>query len=391
MIVHVFNSTLVSGPETLVIPSLPLLEKPATVVLLAESRRADESKKVEDYVRRIGVPLRVITVRGRVDSAAIREFASVLNDLKPSVVHAHDVKASTYLLKAAKQIKDRDFPIVSTHHGVRGRFGWKIKLYEWFYAKLVLPYFDRVLAVCTTDGELLRARGLQNSKVVVHLNGVDRPEVSQEARLATRTELHRAWNLEAYGIPPDSIVIGFAGRLATEKRIDRILKLMSALQNRATLPRWDLVIFGIGPLGDSLKEQASALKLDQRVHWLGYRSGLGDEMSGFDLLLSLSDAEGLPINLVEAGWSGTPVFATKVDGNLDLIPSERYGILVSTEESEEQMADALASLIGDTSKRRSIGAAYQKRIKEHFSGAKWRKELLEIYSKIEKSNGYQLS
>jgi glycosyltransferase involved in cell wall biosynthesis len=112
---------------------------------------------------------------------------------------------------------------------------------------------------------------------------------------------------------------------------------------------------------------------------MGYRGTVGAEMAGFDLLLSLSFAEGLPINLVEAGWAGTPVFATAVDGCLDLVPSKEYGILVDPALSEVALSELLASALSSPSEIRLQGERFQQRIEEHFSGAVWTKRLEELY------------
>ncbi len=58
---------------------------------------------------------------------------------------------------------------------------------------------------------------------------------------------------------------------------------------------------------------------------MGYRDDVGRELAGLDLVLSFSKAEGLPINLIEAGWAGTPVMSMLVGGVKDLIPGDSFG------------------------------------------------------------------
>ncbi|HTL12683.1 MAG TPA: glycosyltransferase, partial [Bdellovibrionota bacterium] len=346
MIVHVFNSSIVSGPETLVIPALKALGEPVTVVFLYETRRGDACDGPVKYAEALGLPTRVVKVHSRVDGGAVRRLREVLKELKPSVVHSHDVKASTYVLKASGPKSRREWALVSTHHGVRGRSGWVPKFYEGFYARWILPGFDRVLSVCGSDRQLLLKRGLDPERVNVHLNGVDRRKVVMADRPSERARIQESWGLAQRRIPNDSVVLGFAGRIAGEKRLDRVLNVARELsENGIDLPRWDLVIFGTGPLEAEYHAMTREMGLEDRVHWMGYRSGLGSEMAGFDVLMSLSDAEGLPINLVEAGWAGTPVLATGVDGNRDLFPTPEHGLTVPVEESDWEIADALARLI----------------------------------------------
>jgi hypothetical protein len=104
-VLHVFNSTIVSGPETLVMPELLALKDQgidAEVVILTESRRARESQNVVDYARGLGIKTHAVAVHSRVDRSAILELAATFDRLRPEIVHSHDVKASTYTLKAAR-------------------------------------------------------------------------------------------------------------------------------------------------------------------------------------------------------------------------------------------------------------------------------------------------
>ena len=382
MVVHVFHSTIVSGPETLVVPALPRLGVPVTVVQLCESRvGVERAKKVTEYPRSFGLEVREVWVHSRYDRAAIRRLSEVLIELQPTVVHAHDVKASAYVLAASRlaaRAGKKSWSLLSTHHGVRGRSGFVNKAYEWFYTRCILPGFDRVLAVCTSDRALLVNRGLDPARVVIHLNGVDRTEIPQASREAESTRIRKSWKLADHGVSDQTILIGFLGRLAPEKRLDRILTLCSLLKsNHPDLPDWKLTVFGTGPLDEELKEMTRSLGLEKQILWMGYRGGVGNELAGFDIVISMSKAEGLPVNLIEAGWGGTPVFATRVDGNLDLVPSDEFGVLVDPAQSDIETASRLAELLKSPSKRASIGQSFQKRVREQFSGARWMKDLWE--------------
>lgn len=378
-VLHVFNSTIVSGPETLVIPALRGLREhgiDAQVTILTESRRAAESARVVAYARGLGLVTHDVPVRSRVDRDAIDTLARLIAATCPAIVHSHDVKASTYTLKAARKLGKGKAPrIVSTHHGVRGRSGLRSKLYERFYARFVLPGFDRVLAVCTSDRGLLVARGLPMERTLAHRNGVDRPRVDESARERESARLRAEWRLEERGVRPGDLVVGFVGRIAPEKRIDRILKVASLVDR----DDWKLVIFGTGPLEAELKAQARALGLGSKAVWMGYRAGVGAELAGLDALIAMSDAEGLPINLVEAGWAATPVLATAVDGILDLVPDPDHGTLVDVSADDAAFARELSELLSSAERRRRIGRNFQARVEREFSGRRWVADLAGIY------------
>src|SRR5690606_27121748 len=128
------------------------------------------------------------------------------------------------------------------------------------------------------------------------------------------------------------------------------------------LPKWIFAVFGTGPLENELKAKCSSLGLNSEVLWMGYRNGLGSELAGLDVLIALSDGEGLPINLIESGWAGTPAVATTIDGIVDLIPNSSYGVLVRREDDEKTIASKLAKILADAALRREMGLRFQARV-----------------------------
>ena len=297
-LLHVFHSTSVNGPEALAIPALSKLSGKAGVVFLRELRAGEKASEPIRYAESFGIPTFVISVRSRYDLAAMKHLGQLFVSQGARIVHAHDVKASTYTLKASRLSKCNAL-LVSTHHGVRARIGLRNKLYEYFYVRSILPHFDRVLAVCSSDRRILLRRGLRPNQVLVHLNGVNRPYIAPAARGEQRRLIHERWGL---GVETGSVILGMVGRLAPEKRVDKLLRVLAELRLRhPDLPSWRFLCFGTGPLAESLEALAKQLGLESVVNFRGYRPRVGDEMAGFDILLSLSDAEGLPVNLLEAG------------------------------------------------------------------------------------------
>jgi glycosyltransferase involved in cell wall biosynthesis len=374
VIVQVFNSSVVSGPEALVIPALPSLGEKAAVVFLSESRKGNFSKEPPAYAASFGLEVHEIRVRSRWDRQAIRELSELLSRLGPRIVHAHEVKAAAYVAAAAPP--ERSYRLFTTNHGIRAKRAPKLRFYEWLFTHWVMPRFDRVFCVCSSDRELLIRRGVPESKVEVHLNGIDRKKITLSERQAESKRIRALWNA---GVKDGALCFGLVGRLAPEKRHDYTLR---AFQRAVVLaPELDLhlVIFGRGALEEALKRRTAELGLDNRVHWMGYRGTVGDELAGLDLLLSLSIAEGLPVNVIEAGWAATPVLATGIDGNLDLMPDKNCGVLVKVNEREETIAREMVRLARDSQLRSRLGSGLQRRVESSFSGKIWLANLLEFY------------
>lgn len=373
MIVHVLNSSKVGGPESLVLPALANLRLPHAVVFLLEKRCGERGRRGFEYARSLKIPACEVPVASRFDPAAISNLGRLLTRLGARVTHAHDVKASTYTLLAAR-FSGVKTALFSTHHGIHGRPDVKTKVYERFYARAVLPWFDRVLAVSSPDHAELVRRGL-GEKAQLHLNGLDARYVAPTDRAAVSRRLRKEW-----GVDETVPLIGIVARLSKEKRHDRALRALASLrQTRPDLP-WRLVCFGVGARARELEALAHDIGLTDRVSWMGYRPRIGDEMAGFDLVLSMSDAEGLPLNLVEAGWAGTPVVATAVGGVRDLIASAAEGILVSPSDPPAVIGRAIGTAIENASLRASLGGALQTRVLQRFTQRAWLARLRELYA-----------
>ncbi len=385
MIVHVFNSSIVSGPETLVLPALLHLGVPTCVIFLVEARLGAESRCPVEYARGLGHRVETVTVRSRWDPAAFAELREILDRLRPRIAHAHDVKASLYLHQARKQAPGLRSALVSTHHGAAYRRG-KIRLYEEYYVRRVLPHFDLILAVCTQDRASIVRRGVAAAKVAVHLNGTECARIAPKDRNAVAEELRKRWRKRNSRLPAssDAIYFGAVGRLSPEKRHDRMLAVLGALRRSETGSRKPvLVCFGIGAEEERLRNEARRLGVEDAVFWMGYSDTISEEMAGFDALLCLSDGEGIPISLLEAGWAGTPVFATAVGGIPDLISSPDVGYLVDKRHSDEEIASLVGDALSDPAGMQRVGEAFQARVGSEFSRTAWLGTLRAAYTRIE--------
>ena len=166
-----------------------------------------------------------------------------------------------------------------------------------------------------------------------------------------------------------------------------MIEVMAEIQAEGTLsPPPLLLCWGRGPLEAHLRKQARAAGVEHLVHFLGYSTTAAREMAGLDLLLCLSDGEGIPVNLIEAGWAGIPVLSTRVGGIEDLIPEPRYGYTVSLTDSNRQIAHtlsvALAEVMKSGSDIRNRALAYQTRVMTSFSEAAWLETLRDVYQRL---------
>ncbi len=126
-------------------------------------------------------------------------------------------------------------------------------------------------------------------------------------------------------------------------------------QMRAAGHEVTLLIAGDGPYRATLEAQVKSCGVSEYVHFLGVldKERLGTVFTAADVYVLNSAYEGLSHQLLEAMHHGTPVIASAVGGNPELIRNEVNGLLVPYND-EKALVRALASLARDA----ALGTRY---------------------------------
>ena len=147
-----------------------------------------------------------------------------------------------------------------------------------------------------------------------------------------------------WGITPERKVALFVGRAAFEKNIGFLLEMIA----RATWrnPQLLLVIAGEGPALPALRRQASRLRLDGHVRFVGYlpRAGsLRDCYAAADVFTFASTTETQGLVLLEALAIGLPVLAIPALGAAEIIGPQRGAVAAA--DTPEAFAAQLVALL----------------------------------------------
>jgi phosphatidylinositol alpha 1,6-mannosyltransferase len=212
-----------------------------------------------------------------------------------------------------------------------GRVGQAI---AWHRLRKIHNASERTLAPCTATALDLREHGVK--RVHVWARGVDCRRFDPAKRSdQLRTEL----------APGGEVLVGYVGRLATEKRVD-------LLADVAALPGVRLVIVGGGPAEAAIRRAVpSAL-------YLGQRSGedLATIYASLDVFAHAGPHDTFGQTLQEAAASGLPVVAPAAGGPLDLVRDGVTGFLVAPGNAPA-LAGAVARLSADQTLRAAQGRA----------------------------------
>jgi glycosyltransferase involved in cell wall biosynthesis len=136
---------------------------------------------------------------------------------------------------------------------------------------------------------------------------------------------------------------------------------------------------GITTFTDELKGLVNELGLGEVVRFLGQRADMPDLMRAADAVLLPSTHEGLPISLVEAQASGTPVLAAPTAGVPEIITDEQTGFLVPADDPAGY-ARRLGELFRDSTAAGRMTAAALGHIRTRHTWAVFMERLRAVYA-----------
>jgi glycosyltransferase involved in cell wall biosynthesis len=121
-------------------------------------------------------------------------------------------------------------------------------------------------------------------------------------------------------------------RLTDQKDLPTLLTALSF--SKKIYPDMELVIFGEGPLRDSLKKLSEELNISNSVHFLGKTSNPRGAMQVADLFILASKYEGFGLVLVEAMSARLPIIAAK-NSAIPEVVGENHPLLFETSNPKE--------------------------------------------------------
>lgn len=183
-------------------------------------------------------------------------------------------------------------------------------------------------------------------------------------------------------IPPDTLLVGFVGRLSSEKGPSNFVKIASIAHNSAH--DCHFVLVGDGPLYEKLEKDIRNLGMNTFIHLAGLQTDMPAIYDSLDLVVSTSHSEAMPLAILEAMASGLPVIATNVGGILDIIEEGRTGFLNSFDDFDG-IARNIAMLMSDSARRTQMGAAGRKRVEKNFELSKSVSQVSELLKSLTQS------
>ena len=291
-----------------------------------------------------GVRVIACDKRDGADARALWRLRRALAAQRTEILHSHNDTPHYYATVAALGLDLRR--VVNTRHGM-GASSPANRRERLFRHSMRLA--DVSVAVSEAAGHRLANAGLVAAhKIRVLPNGIHpRPFSPREPRL--RQQL-----ATSLGLPPETQLVGFVGRLNWAKDLPTMVAAFA--QVRAQRDDVALVLAGEGEERPEIEAAIAGAGIGDRVFLLGDRSDVPALLPAFSIFAMSSISEGYSIALLEACASALPIVATRIGGNGEIVTDGVNGLVVPPSDPDA-LAAALIHLLGDPDVADRMGRA----------------------------------
>ena len=257
---------------------------------------------------------------------AIGQLRKVINEEQYDIIHTHTPMGSVVTRLAAKQARKKyNTRVIYTAHGFHFFKGAPVLNWLVFYPveKYLSKYTDTLITINMEDYELAKSK-FKKCKDIQYVPGVGIDEekfnfeMSDEEKYELRNSL---------GIKDNDFVMIYPAELSKRKRQIWLINAISELLKEHK--DIHLLLPGKDSLNGQCQELVKELKLENQIHFLGYRKDIPKLLKISNLAVSSARQEGLPVNLMEAMYVGLPIVASDCRGNRDLIKNNYNGLLIN--------------------------------------------------------------
>lgn len=335
---------------------------------------AFEGGPVADKIKKLGVNVKILGINpSKIGFRYLLNLNKTLCWLKENYISFKPDIIQTHLLGAdiwARLVSSKKVKLIQTVHSAedfRGRVFSKKGFKTWFFDHLFLNKTNIIIVVSLAVKTALIRQGVKN-KIVVIPTGIDLTKFKASDAIRQRTRERMGWK--------DKIIIGSVGRLDPVKGYDQLIENLKNLfiQNK----KLHLVLVGNGPQKLYLENLINKLNLKNEIELLGERQDIPQLLNGFDIFVSSSVWEGMPIAVLEAMASGLPVLSTYNGGIKNIIVDRETGLLYSFGKDLEKK---IMLLVNDSNLVQKLGQNARHKVKE-FDIINVAKKYRKIYNSI---------
>ena len=264
------------------------------------------------------------------DLVAFLKICLILHKYRPNIIHTHLSKAWAFGVLAKILVAPKT-KLVHTFHGHI--------LHSYFsgLAQIIILNLQRFLAsktdVLVAVNETIRADLISNQIGVNSNFEIAHPGFNAPQKIDSASAKC------ALGLQGDSFTVGFIGRFEKIKRPDILAEVVKLTNSSAD--RVQFLFCGGGSLYEELQRQIAGFP----AICLPWTDDLSTFYSSVDLMILVSDNEGTPLTIIEAGKVGVPTLTRNVGGIKGLISDSLNGFIVG--DSSIEISDKISQIMGN--------------------------------------------
>lgn len=308
------------------------------------------------------------------DFRAFFQLIWIIRRFRPQLVHTHTAKAGM-LGRLAAWVTGVPV-LVHTYHGhvLEGYFRPQITA---FFRNIERWLGNRSNALITLSQQQFEAITNQHRIGDSRKNRIIPLGLSLLDFLQPGGKPDSEWYAQR-GIPPETLLIVWVGRLTAIKNPLLIPEIARMLLAHEDLPDWKILVAGDGEMREELEQAIVLTGMENRVQLLGWEYDILSLCRASDIALLTSFQEGTPVSLIEAMASGVPIVATNVGGVQDI--TGEAGFLANSGDAG-MLTDHLSVLLGDSSIRYRLGEAGRKQA-ERYTSYRLKADLKQLYREL---------
>ena len=313
-ILHVLYSNRFSGAENVVCQIIEMFRESPDVRMVYCSPDGQIREALEER----GVEFAPISELSRA------ELLRVIAEVRPDVVHAHDMRASFVSALACKKI-----PLIShIHNNAFDSRGLSPKSLAFLYAAKKAKHIFWV-SESAMSGYAFKKSVAKKSDVLCNIISID--------------ALYKKMKSDEQEYSYD---LAYVGRLTYPKNPQRLMAVAAKLRELKSDVK--IAVVGNGDLEEETHALCREYGLEGNVDFLGFRSNPLKILYSSSAMVMVSRWEGTPMCALEAMALGVPIVSTPVDGLKVLIDEGENGYL---SDDDSELAEKLFSIINDPSLR----------------------------------------
>ena len=297
--------------------------------------------------------------------SAAWQLAKIIDAENIDIIHLHWTK-DIPIAVLAKKLSKRAPKLAQTRNMTMTRFK------EDFYHRLLYKNIDLMLPVTQQVAEQLHRFIPEDirPRVEVLYMGTDAAEMLSEP------QLHRFKKQEKMDA---GFIVGMVGRIEAHKGQHLLIEALAELDESV-----EAYIVGHAMQEgyiDTLKAQAEALGVGERVHFLGFMKNPMHFMQACDTMVLATPCETFGLVVIEAMSVETPMITVNACGPLEIIDAEKDGLFFE-KNSHKDLADKIALLSQDTTLHQKLAQNARAKTEARFNNDKQFKKLSKILAEL---------